>query len=297
MKKLLLLLTAVLMNTLAIQASDLPFHYRRQYYTDFNGNRVSNYTNQAAVLELSLKFTPNQDEFYFTINNGEPLVSCWVPNQVDMFNMKSMMFTSSNRGKMKGYYTHPGEDQPLQGYSVDLACNQMTMNMYSGMQSQDIKGEIWFFFSHDKKHMYMRVDKYFAAYERVTQRNTTTNDPLHAINQPAVPMPVYDTYDTYTPAPESSTYSGNSSNSQQGVLVGNYAAFGFGQAYGNTVTHNQTWTIYRDQHGYYVIDPKNHLPNYLRYNSFTTYFDYPVSGYNYVFSTFLGSDIIWFVRL
>ena len=101
MKKLLLLLTAVLMNTLAIQASDLPFHYRRQYYTDFNGNRVSNYTNPAAVLELSLKFTPNQDEFYFTINNGEPLVS-W--ETVKSRSGKEIVMVNSNllEGKTDG---------------------------------------------------------------------------------------------------------------------------------------------------------------------------------------------------
>lgn len=97
----------------------------------------------------------------------------------------------------------------------------------------------------------------------------------------------------------SGSYSSSStpSSSSTGQVVGNYTAFGLSKAYGNTVTHSQVFTVYRDSRGYYIVDPKNHTNTYLNYNSYSSYFDYSVGQYNYTFMTMLGTDIHWFVKL
>lgn len=91
--------------------------------------------------------------------------------------------------------------------------------------------------------------------------------------------------------------SNTSTSNNAGVLVGNYTAYGLSKSFGNTVTHSQTFAVYRDSRGYYIIDPKWKTNNYLRANTDRTYFDYPVGAYNYRTMTSLGSDVHWFFKL
>lgn len=94
----------------------------------------------------------------------------------------------------------------------------------------------------------------------------------------------------------SSSSSYGSSNSSGGTLVGRCAAFGIGNAFGNTVTYNQTLEVYRDGGGYYIMSGST--PYYLRTNTHSTYNGYSVSQYRYtVVDVGNGMDIIWFLNL
>lgn len=88
-----------------------------------------------------------------------------------------------------------------------------------------------------------------------------------------------------------------SANNEDGSLVGNFQAFGLSSSYGSTSTHRQTFSVYRDSRGYYIIEPRWKNKQYLNVNSYRSYYNYPVGDYNYTTMTPQGTDIFWFFRL
>lgn len=94
-------------------------------------------------------------------------------------------------------------------------------------------------------------------------------------------------------------YATSGSSAGNGTLVGMVSALGLsrGLTGSGVVTHSQSFQVYKDSNGYYIIDPKTHLSNYLSRNGDRTFLDYPVGQYNYKTLTTLGSDIHWFFSL
>lgn len=116
------------------------------------------------------------------------------------------------------------------------------------------------------------------------------------------PVPEGDTYQPntdFSSSSSSNSYSSSSSSSSKGQLVGYFQAFGLGEAYGNTVTHNQSLAVYRDNSGYYIMT--HHLygdvPARLQSNTKSTYKGYNVSQYNYWVMDVNFNDIVWFIKL
>lgn len=100
-----------------------------------------------------------------------------------------------------------------------------------------------------------------------------------------------------TPDTSNSSYS-SIIDPNKDKLVGRYSAFGLSTAFGNTVTHNQTFEVYQDAKGYYIIDPKyRNVKNYLQRNTKSEYLGYSVKQYNYWTLTTLGSDIFWYFKI
>lgn len=100
-----------------------------------------------------------------------------------------------------------------------------------------------------------------------------------------------------TPDNNSSNYS-TTIDQNDDKLVGRYSAFGIGSAFGNTVTHSQTFEVFQDNKGYYIKDPKyRNVKNYLQRNTKSEYMGYSVKQYNYWTLTTLGSDIFWYFKI
>lgn len=106
-----------------------------------------------------------------------------------------------------------------------------------------------------------------------------------------------DGLNTYNSSSNGANYNNVSGNNGDGNFVGNFQAFGLSRSYGSTSTHKQTFSVYRDSRGYYIIEPRWKNKQYLNLNSHRSYFDYPVGDYNYTTMTSQGVDIFWFFRL
>ena len=83
------------------------------------------------------------------------------------------------------------------------------------------------------------------------------------------------------------------------TLVGSVTAFGVGRDIGGTpVTHKQSFQVYKDSMGYYVINPgPTKAQLYLVANRDKLFLDQAVGSFNYSVTTTYGSTIRWFFRL
>ncbi|MBQ2541441.1 MAG: hypothetical protein II551_07315 [Paludibacteraceae bacterium] len=291
MKKSIFLAFVALMLSIAAHAQ--VYNYQYEYMVDQNGHRISMNRSSLLSSEYSLKFQNGGKEFIFTVNNGERLVSCWVPMQVSMYGPSN--FSSSNKGVLQdGNYAIPNFGDGLRCYKIDLSYWISTGYGFPQSKTEYCS----FLFSSDRQRMFFHVGTNYAVYRQVAQRSTTTGDPFHDIGK-QVEIATKNaqagaTYGgTYPTTTTPTTTSGNSNN---GTLVGSFSAFGIGQGYGNVVTYSQVFSVYRDNGGYYIIDPVNHVQRHLSYNSRSSYLGYSVSNYNYWVMT-SGSDISWYFRL
>ncbi len=138
------------------------------------------------------------------------------------------------------------------------------------------------------------------AYDWVTNNkkaNTNQGGMSSAELATAFLLGMTDGFNSSYPSYGNNSSSYGSSNSSQGGLVGNFQAFGLSSSYGSTSTHRQTFSVYRDSRGYYIIEPRWKNKQYLNVNSHRSYYNYPVGDYNYTTMTSQGTDIFWFFRL
>ncbi len=88
--------------------------------------------------------------------------------------------------------------------------------------------------------------------------------------------------------------SNNTSNKDK--YIGRISAFGLSKFAGSTVTHKQSFEVWQDNHGYYIMDRHvyGQVKGYLIRNTHDKYFDCNVSNFNY---SGTSSGINWFFKL
>lgn len=276
MKRLFLSWILFLAFTLTVSAQI--YHYTFAYAIDSKGQKnQSNYPSYSR--EYSIKYTDGKN-FIFCMPNGNALSKAWLHNM----NNGSMNQThkSNNICRYKETKYVSGK---VSG-NFDCYTVEDYHTVYIPGLANSAGTEYWaVHISTDKKLLVVPASTVTLVYQQIPKRTISEHAPMATVQ--------YMPSTTTTPSSSSYSTSGTSSSSTSEVMVGSYAAFGLSQAYGNTVTHNYTFTIYRDNSGYYVKE--SYGKKYLFSNSRSSYLGYDVSGYNY---TMLGaSDVSWYFRL
>lgn len=99
---------------------------------------------------------------------------------------------------------------------------------------------------------------------------------------------------SYNSSSSSSSTSYSTSSPNQGQLVGTYSAFGINKNMfgGDPVTMSQSFQVYRDGSGYYILGAYG-VHDYLRRNTNSSFLGIGVGQYNYV----AGTGPYWYFRL
>lgn len=83
---------------------------------------------------------------------------------------------------------------------------------------------------------------------------------------------------------------------QQEKCLGTVKAYGIGEGFGMNVEHSQTFQLYQDDRGYYIMDTKySRAKLYLGSNTRDKFGEYSVSMYNY--STITTNGVHWYFKL
>ena len=261
--------------------------------------------------EYSIKFSADKS-LEFCLADGTPLPNCYVHSTKSAgFYTNIAMYRSNNIGKYSGEETAEGLDGIFDAYEVPVQYSSTMNGTYIYNNTLEMRKVL---VSKDKKKLVFVTKYYTVLYKQISQRTTPNNKPIISRKEENgneittytisnsntlvdyMPPTNSSGYNTYTPSGNYNTTVPTNTNTA--VLVGNYSAFGLSSGFnGAAVTHNQVFAVYKDNSGYYIIDPKTQLNTYLNYNSYSSYLNYQVSQYNYTFMTMLGTDIHWFVKL
>lgn len=255
------------------------YHFTFAYAIDTKGQKETS-EFPAYSREYSVKFTDGKN-FMFCMPDGSALSKAWAHN-VDNGSMK-ITHTSKNigryqttkyiSGRVSGNFDYYTVEEYLTTYVPGLPSS-------AGNHYQDV------YISPDRKQLVLDNGIYWMVYTQIPQRTITQHLPMSKLPYTPVTEPTtYPSSSTSTPA--------TTTTSSSEIFVGSYTAFGLSQAYGNIVTHSNTFSVYKDNGGYYIKE--TYGKKYLNYNSSSSRFGYDVSGYNYMIISI--SDVIYYFRL
>lgn len=299
MKKFFFALT---MMTMAVCIHAQVLHYT--YDRTINPSNVNDFGRLEYAKEYSIKLTANA--LQICDPTGKDLSNAFIHGNRSTSGMyKTQKYYRSNN---KANYT--GEET-LSGFSGQFAAYDMQVQESYSMNGTLIDNNVMkhhrILVSKDRSTLVFVTPKITYVYRKISARTTTNNAPM--VSSLTVNGYSYATYAIdnsnvliNNPASASSinaatTPPSTTSSSTQEVFVGNYTALGLSQNANGSVTymHSQTYTIYRDNQGYYLYDSilgKYYLIANMQY----TVYGHDVSGYNYRYST-TYSDIVWFLRI
>lgn len=270
---------------LSIAAHAQVYNYTYDYTIKKDGTtEVNRYP--AYSREYSLNY--NGTDFFFCFPDGRTLPCGWMHNTDDGTFRNT--YTSDNKGHFQStIYVDKGKLKGEYDYYLVNGHGEAYIP-YLGTNKSDKPTTIWV--SKDRSQLVFPSENVTLVFKRIPKRTIAQHVPMC----PVLPTPTTTTQYPSGGGVSTTTPMTTSGNSNNGTLVGSFSAFGIGQGYGNVVTYSQVFSVYRDNGGYYIIDPVNHVQRHLSYNSRSSYLGYSVSNYNYWVMT-SGSDISWFFRL
>ncbi|MBR6018306.1 MAG: hypothetical protein IK073_06765 [Paludibacteraceae bacterium] len=299
MKKFFFALTLM---TMAVCVHAQVIHYT--YDRTINASNANDFGKLRYAKEYSIKLTANALQICDPA--GKDLSNSFIHGDKSTSGMYATktFYRSSNKAAYKG-------DETLSGFSGQFAAYEMPVQESYMMNNTFIDNNSMKYHkilvSKDRNTLVFVTPKITYVYRKISARTTTNNAPM--VSSLTVNGYSYAAFDIdnssvliNNPASAASlnaatTPPSTTSSSTQEVFVGNYTALGLSQNANGSVTymHSQTYTIYRDNQGYYLYDSilgKYYLIANMQY----TVYGHDVSGYNYRYST-TYSDIVWFLRI
>lgn len=277
-------------------------HYEQMFVVTRNDkNGMCDRTGKEIIAPRYTSVHKSPDGLYYVVRDGDGYGLCNISGREYVAPRYPDLFYSAD-----GDYILVKSSLDADAYSIYTKEGKQIVSESQGFNYQEVhKGLLWVAKDYSKNRRTYTPEGQllandFVEYTSQPQNTQQSSGPSRAEIAIAVMQGLAEGLSSASSSNTSNNYNSSSNTSTSnnaGVLVGNYTAYGLSKSFGNTVTHSQTFAVYRDSRGYYIIDPKWKTNNYLHANTDRTYFDYPVGAYNYRTMTSLGSDVHWFFKL